>query len=496
MLHARCPLVLSTLALLASTIPAAATEWNPPERVTANQIEDRTTSGSLFQFCYSAAAVWLEEQSGPGFRLVFSEREDNDLWSAPAPVVPGSFADYGPRLAGDYGDGCHLVWQRGSGTGGDIHYAYRPYGGGWVSEPVTANATEDLTPDIADLMDGDGRVHIVWVGFDPISGTGKIFHGTRTGGSWTIERLAASELGPFWTGAEPKVAVDGDGTVHVVYRGGDYGDYHAHYARKAGGQWTYQILASGNANDFTVDVTTGFSLLVGMSGNDGWGFPSRIYVTESTDGGLTFGPAILASGSYSAVLGNLTSGWMGTIVIGSEVSGNIYTGNAIESLNLSEPEYLPPVNQSTENPSGGQAHCITRSITMTGQVTALYTNTNGGPPDSAEVYFLTVPPPGAVGEGSPAPPAALRLAVAPNPMRGETTISFPLAPPPAGARALIADVAGRRVRDLTADLAASPNGRLRWDGRDASGRRVGAGVYLLRVEAPGHDATSRLVVIR
>jgi hypothetical protein len=234
-----------------------------------------------------------------------------------------------------------------------------------------------------------------------------------------------------------------------------------------------------------------------MSGNDGFGFPSRIYVRESTDGGLSFGQAILASGSYSAVLGNLTSGWMGPIVIGAEVSGNVYTGNAIESVSFTGPEYLPPVNQATENPSGGQAHCITRSVTMTGQVTALYTNTYGGPPDSAEVYFLTTPPPGAVGEELlPSPGAELRLLVAPNPFTRETTISFPLASPPAGAQATIADIAGRRVRDLTAELAASPNGRLRWDGRDAGGRPVGAGVYLIRVEAPGREATSRLIVLR
>ena len=41
---------------------------------------------------------------------------------------------------------------------------------------------------------------------------------------------------------------------HVVYRGGDFGNYHLHYARKSGGTWSYTVLTSGNGNDFVVDV--------------------------------------------------------------------------------------------------------------------------------------------------------------------------------------------------------------------------------------------------
>jgi len=88
------------------------------------------------------------------------------------------------------------------------------------------------------------------------------------------------------------------------------------------------------------------------------------------------------------------------------------------------------------------------------------------------------------------------VVASPNPFTAETTIAFPLAPPPAGARATIADIAGRRIRDLTAELAAGPNGRVRWDGRDARGQRVGSGIYLLCIEAAGHETTSRLTVIR
>ena len=157
----------------------------------------------------------------------------------------------------------------------------------------------------------------------PKSGSGKIFHATREAGEWQIELLDGSDLGPFWTGAAPRVAVNYSGIVHVVYRGGDFGDYHAHYARKHNGVWTYQVLTSGNANDLIADVAAdGFDPVVAMSGNDGFGFPSRIYVRHSGDEGLSFSPPELASGSFSASLNNVTAGpWHGIQVAGSEVSG-------------------------------------------------------------------------------------------------------------------------------------------------------------------------------
>jgi flagellar hook assembly protein FlgD len=64
-------------------------------------------------------------------------------------------------------------------------------------------------------------------------------------------------------------------------------------------------------------------------------------------------------------------------------------------------------------------------------------------------------------------------------------------------RAEVVDVAGRRVSPLFEDgvLAAGAH-RLRWDGRDASGHRVAAGVYLIRISADAATAVHRIVVIR
>ncbi|MBN2538031.1 hypothetical protein JXB37_07140, partial [candidate division WOR-3 bacterium] len=75
--------------------------------------------------------------------------------------------------------------------------------------------------------------------------------------------------------------------------------------------------------------------------------------------------------------------------------------------------------------------------------------------------------------------------VAPNPSAGPVRFSLPGASGPL--RLEICDAAGRVVR------AVGGAGALSWDGRDEAGRRVGAGVYLWRVEWAGGRVAGRLV---
>jgi hypothetical protein len=104
---------------------------------------------------------------------------------------------------------------------------------------------------------------------------------------------------------------------------------------------------------------------------------------------------------------------------------------------------------------------------------------------------------GAPGADVPTPPAAA-MAVGspvPNPFHDVTRIGLSL--PEAGPFAVrVFDLAGREVR--TWREAWSPAGarELIWDGRDASGRAVPAGVYLARIEAGGRHAVRRIVRLR
>ncbi len=109
--------------------------------------------------------------------------------------------------------------------------------------------------------------------------------------------------------------------------------------------------------------------------------------------------------------------------------------------------------------------------------------------------------PSALAEGRPdvnaAAPLVPSFALAPNPVRSGSPLRLALALPRAGRiEAAVYSPAGRLVRTLASR--SEPAGRvsLEWDGRDGGGRAVEPGVYLVRVLAPGLNATRRAVLLR
>jgi hypothetical protein len=198
----------------------------------------------------------------------------------------------------------------------------------------------------------------------------------------------------------------------------------------------------------------------------------------------------------------VVDGNYGAQVVGEEVSGNILTGDLIYS---NEPdgwlaEKLPPVNQASQYPSASQSRGVEARPDPDGG-SVLYTNTGGNGADSAEVYFLSVPPSAGV-ESGPAPPARgadLRIDAAPNPFGSSTWITVEMSAA-LGARSsslAIYDVSGRLVRRLAPGEALRGAGGLHlWDGTAGDGRPVAAGTYFVRVDAGDRSAARRLVLTR
>jgi hypothetical protein len=92
-------------------------------------------------------------------------------------------------------------------------------------------------------------------------------------------------------------------------------------------------------------------------------------------------------------------------------------------------------------------------------------------------------------------PTALLRGVWPNPFNPGTTIRFDL--PEAGAvRLSVFDVAGRLVRALLDENMPQGNHEAAWDGRDASGRDVGSGSYLARLEFGGKVESVTMGLVR
>jgi hypothetical protein len=95
-----------------------------------------------------------------------------------------------------------------------------------------------------------------------------------------------------------------------------------------------------------------------------------------------------------------------------------------------------------------------------------------------------------------AAPAVTRLEQnRPNPFRPGTEIPYRLAAE-GTARLAIYDPNGRLVRVISSGRESAGPHVARWDGKDARGRTVASGVYLLRLEAEGAQLTRRMLLLR
>ena len=84
----------------------------------------------------------------------------------------------------------------------------------------------------------------------------------------------------------------------------------------------------------------------------------------------------------------------------------------------------------------------------------------------------------------------------PNPFNPRTSISFRL-PAAASVTLRIYDLSGRLTRSLLeGEIRGSGSHEVAWDGLDASGRSVAAGVYCYRIEAGGWSESRRMMLVK
>lgn len=97
--------------------------------------------------------------------------------------------------------------------------------------------------------------------------------------------------------------------------------------------------------------------------------------------------------------------------------------------------------------------------------------------------------------GVPAPRAGFVAPPWPNPSRGGVNVRFALSQP-GRARLEALDLEGRRVTTVLDRTLGAGQSTAIWDGRGATGMRVPAGVYFLRLEIPGLTQTRRVAIER
>jgi hypothetical protein len=88
------------------------------------------------------------------------------------------------------------------------------------------------------------------------------------------------------------------------------------------------------------------------------------------------------------------------------------------------------------------------------------------------------------------------LEARPNPSSGAVDLRFRVPQEGAAGTLAIWDLAGRTVRTLADGRFTSGAQSIRWDGRDESGARVAAGVYLYRLELDNQRAEGKVTLVR
>jgi len=318
--------------LLAVVVGAAWAQWGNPlvDTITATQGREETNLQSL---CIDDSdwvhLVWKQQQT-QGWRIFYCTNSPAGTWSAPEEVGDSTVACYNPGITVSSGSGIPFIAFL---QDEEICLAYRT-GALWHRNPVTSNTQLDCSATIA--VDATGLVHLAWITDDPGSGQYKIAYAMGDTLSCNVQTLVGSDLGPYGTGAAPFIAVTPEGIAHIVYRGGNYGTYHIHHAWNdslGSANWNYEILYGGNANDFSsaMVIENDGDMHLAVSGNDGWGFPGRVYYF-SKPFNQPWQQYELASLTSSAVEPSLSIDSYGAPhIVWMETSGNIYTGNIFYS---------------------------------------------------------------------------------------------------------------------------------------------------------------------
>ncbi len=115
--------------------------------------------------------------------------------------------------------------------------------------------------------------------------------------------------------------------------------------------------------------------------------------------------------------------------------------------------------------------------------------------DSTSVFFIVVPADIAVPGTSGQTALAFAPRPWPNPFAGSVGLSFGLSQD-AAVRLELFDLSGRLVRRIDGGMMSAGERRIAWDGRDVTGRKAGAGIYLYRLVAGDESRSGKIVRIR
>jgi hypothetical protein len=317
--------------------------------------------------------------------------------------------------------------------------------------------------------------------FDPASpatlytGTDRVFRSTNRAASWTSisgDLTNGPGTGNATFGTITTLAV-APSNASVMWAGTD--DANLWVTQNAGTQWTEvgSMLPQRWVTRVAVDPGAANVSYVTISGFR-WDEPLP-HVFRSTDFG----------GSWTDISSNLPEAPVNDIVVDPANSSRLWVATdfgVFESVNL---------GTSWAALGAGLPNVVVNDLRLHHPTRTLVAGTYG-----RSLWTYDVSAPTATGDLAGAVGSAVTLRpVAPNPLaEGVATIRFAL-PRSAPVSLRVVDVRGRAVATLAEGELPAGEHALSWDGRDARGARVAAGVYFVRLQADDVVRTRKVAVL-
>jgi hypothetical protein len=197
-----------------------------------------------------------------------------------------------PSIGIDSSGNVYAVWEDYRTGGYDIYASYLAHNGSAFTTNVKIN--DDINPNKQSrpelAVEDDGTVHVVWE--DERSGDWDIYYANSTDGglTYTANLLLTTINKTDWQN-NPTIDVDSSGIVHVAWEDNRDGNWSVYYASSADG-FASNTKVSKNTlpgNQWSAALRVGDTGTIHVA----WEGGSDIYYARSTDGGLSFGSSIL-----------------------------------------------------------------------------------------------------------------------------------------------------------------------------------------------------------
>ncbi len=261
----------------------------------------------------------------------YTHSEDNgDNWTSAIDVYNGSHsAAWVPVIGVDGSGNLNVLGESGTG-GGNSFYIYftRSTDGGlsWSPAIDITNTAYARFPDIT--VDVAGNINAVFQNFYSNEYDIYFCQSTNGGTSWSAEVNLSNNASQYINSTYPRITIDENNNVNVVWIDRDYGDYSVKFRRSGdnGSNWDMVKTISDTIGDvYMARIDTGSDGSIGLIWSDDFSGNYEVYFSRSTDNGSTW--------SSPANITNTTGDNFGDICIDNAGNINvIYKGNGLSFI--------------------------------------------------------------------------------------------------------------------------------------------------------------------